>query len=58
MSSNDHAECKTALIGLLDALAKIKMFAQSDAKVEERLKAIEEIATTAIERHKPHLAKI
>ena len=58
MVLDNHAECKNAVIGLVDALTKIRKFAHDSGDAETRLRAIATLAEDAISRHQPILQRI
>ena len=58
MVLDNHAECKTALLGLLDALGKIKRLAEQDASSSELMKPIHQLASDAVQRHGSILPRI
>ena len=58
MALDNHAECKNAVLGLLDALSKIKKLTAEPHGSTDIMKAIHDLATGAVDRHSPILPKI
>jgi hypothetical protein len=58
MVLDNHAECKTAILGLMDALARIKKMTAEPGEAAAALKAIQALAADALDRHGPILPRL